>query len=165
MFPGQTDTHTHTEPTAVANPRLCKRTHDIFDGTAWSIIQPAIIRHSAGSRLGQMPAERQRNSINRICWVGRNSIAGVILDSTWLQIVYWAVHLDWKLQNNHEKCSISQKKQFYRILLLGNLEELAKNRQVGIICHINLKRNQESGNRQQTNRQTDKVLYPSSTSR
>ena len=45
--------------------------------------------------------------------------------------VYGAVHLDWNLQNNREKRSISRKKQFYRILLVGNLEKLAKNRQVG----------------------------------
>ena len=50
-------------------------------------------------------------------------------------VVYRAVHLDWKLQNNHEKRSISRKK-FYGILLVGNLEKVAKNRQVGIICHI-----------------------------
>ena len=65
--------------------------------------------------------------------------------------------MDWKLQNNREKRSISRKKQFYRILLVGNLEKLAKNRQVCLNCHINVKRNQETGNRQtdkQTNRQT-----------
>ena len=39
-------------------------------------------------------------------------------------------------------------KQFYRILLVRNLEKLAKNRQVGIICHVNVKRNQETGNKQ-----------------
>ena len=61
--------------------------------------------------------------------------------------------MDWNLQNNREKRPISRKKQFYRILLVGNLEKLAKNRQVGIICHINVKRNQETGNRQ-TDRQT-----------
>ena len=69
--------------------------------------------------------------------------------------------MDWKLQNNREKRSISRKKQFYRILLVGNLENLAKNRQVCLLvsCHINVKRNQETGNRQtdkQTNRQTDR---------
>ena len=63
--------------------------------------------------------------------------------------------MDWKLQNNREKRSISRKKQFYRILLVGNLENLAKNRQVCLSCHINVKRNQETGNRQ-TNRQTDR---------
>ena len=61
--------------------------------------------------------------------------------------------MDRNLQNNREKRSISRKKQFYRILLVGNLEKLAKNRQVGIICHINVKRNQETGNRQ-TDKQT-----------
>ena len=65
------------------------------------------------------------------------------------------VHLNWNLQNNREKRSISRKKQFYRILLVGNLEKLAKNRQVGLICHINVKRNQETGNRQ-TDKQTDR---------
>ena len=67
--------------------------------------------------------------------------------------------MDWKLQNNREKRSISRKKQFYRILLVGNLEKLAKNRQVCLSCHINVRRNQETGNRQtdkQTNRQTDR---------
>ena len=39
----------------------------------------------------------------------------------------------WKLQNNHEKCSISRTKQFYRNLLVENLEKLAKNKQVGLI--------------------------------
>ena len=63
--------------------------------------------------------------------------------------------MDWKLQNNREKRSISRKKQFYRIMLVGNLENLAKNRQVCLICHINVKRNQETGNR---NRQTDQVI-------
>ena len=61
--------------------------------------------------------------------------------------------MDCKLQNNREKRSISRKKQLCRILLVGNLEKLAKNRQVGIICHVNVKRKQEAGNRQ-TNRQT-----------
>ena len=65
--------------------------------------------------------------------------------------------MDWKLQNNLEKLSIARTKQFYRILLVGNLEKLAKNRQVCLICHINVKRNQETGNRQ-TDKQTDKVL-------
>ena len=36
-----------------------------------------------------------------------------------------------------------------------NLEKLAKNTQVSVICHINVKRSQETGNRQ-TDRQTDK---------
>ena len=63
--------------------------------------------------------------------------------------------MDWKLRNNREKRSISRKKQFYRILLVGILEKLAKNRQVGIICHVNVKRNQETGNKQ-TDRQTDR---------
>ena len=61
--------------------------------------------------------------------------------------------MDWKLLNNHEKHSISRTKQFYRNLLVGNLEKLAKNTQVSIICHINVKRSQETGNRQ-TDRQT-----------
>ena len=61
--------------------------------------------------------------------------------------------MDWKLQNNREKLSISRTKQFYRNLLVGNLEKLAKNRQVGLICHVNVKRNQETGNKR-TNRQT-----------
>ena len=61
--------------------------------------------------------------------------------------------MDWKLQNNHEKRCISRTKQFYRNLLVGNLEKLAKNRQVCLICHINVKRNQETGNRQ-TDKQT-----------
>ena len=65
-----------------------------------------------------------------------------------------AVHLDWKLQNNREKRSISRKKLFHRILIVGNLENLAKNWQVGIICRINVKRKQETGNRQ-TDRQTE----------
>ena len=65
--------------------------------------------------------------------------------------------MDWKLQNNREKLSISRTKQFYRNLLVGNLEKLAKNRQVRLICHINVKTNKETGNRQ-TNKQTDKVL-------
>ena len=51
--------------------------------------------------------------------------------------------MDWKLQNSHEQRSISQTKPFYRNLLVG---KLAKNRQVGLICHINVKRNQETGN-------------------
>ena len=33
--------------------------------------------------------------------------------------------MDWKLQHNHEKRSISRTKQFYRNLLVGNLEKLA----------------------------------------
>ena len=49
--------------------------------------------------------------------------------------------MDWKLQNNREKLSISRTKQFYRNLLVGNLEKLAKNRQVGRLV---------------TNRQTDR---------
>ena len=31
------------------------------------------------------------------------------------------------------------KKQFYRILIVGNLEKLAKNRYLSIICHIDVK--------------------------
>ena len=61
--------------------------------------------------------------------------------------------MDWKEQNSHEQCSISQTKQFYQNLSVGNLGKLAKNRKVGLICHINTKRNQETGNKQ-----TDKVL-------
>ena len=68
--------------------------------------------------------------------------------------IYGTVHMDWKLQNNREKRSISRKKPFHRILIVANLENLAKNRQVGIICRINVKREQETGNRQ-TNRQTE----------
>ena len=56
-----------------------------------------------------------------------------------------------------EKRSISRMKEFYRNPLVGNLENLAKNMQVGILCHINLKKSQEIGNRQ-TDKQTDKVL-------
>ena len=63
-------------------------------------------------------------------------------------IVYRTVHLDWKLQNNREKRSISRTKEFYRNPLVGNLENLAKITQVGIFCHINLKRSQEVGNKQ-----------------
>ena len=44
-------------------------------------------------------------------------------------------------------------KEFYRNSLVGNLENLAKIMQVGIFCHINLKRSQEIGNKQ-TNRQS-----------
>ena len=65
--------------------------------------------------------------------------------------------MDWKLQNNREKRRKKRTKPFYRNLLVGNLEKLAKNRHVGLICHINVKRNQETGNRQtdrQINRQT-----------
>ena len=65
--------------------------------------------------------------------------------------------MDWKLQNNLEKRSISRAKQFYRNLLVGNLDKLAKNRQVCLIRHINMKINQETGNRQ-ANKQTDKIL-------
>ena len=65
--------------------------------------------------------------------------------------------MDWKLQNNHEKCCITRTKQFNRNLLVGNLEKLAKNRQVCRICHVNVKRNQETGNKQ-TDKHTDKVL-------
>ena len=61
--------------------------------------------------------------------------------------------MDWKLQDNHEKRRKNRTKEFYRNLLVGNLEKLAKNRQVCLICHINVKRNQETGNRQ-TNKQT-----------
>ena len=61
--------------------------------------------------------------------------------------------MDWKLQNSHEKRSISQTKPFSRNLLVGNLGKLAKNTQVSLICHMNVKRNQEAGNKQ-----TDKVL-------
>ena len=77
-------------------------------------------------------------------------------------IVYRTVHLDWKLQNNREKRSISRTKEFYRNPLVGNLGNLAKVMQVGIFCHINLKRSQEIGNARRlvTNRQTDKVLTP-----
>ena len=56
--------------------------------------------------------------------------------------------MDWKLQNSHKQRFISQTKQFYRNLLVGNLGKVAKNRQVGLICHINAKRNQETGNKQ-----------------
>ena len=63
--------------------------------------------------------------------------------------------MDRKLQNNHEKRYISRNKQFYRNLIVGNLEKLAKNTQVCLICHINVKRSQETGNRQ-TDRQTNK---------
>ena len=59
----------------------------------------------------------------------------------------------WKLQNNHEKRRKKRTKQFYRNLIVGNLEKLAKNRQVCLICHINVNRNQETGNRQ-TDKQT-----------
>ena len=62
--------------------------------------------------------------------------------------------MDWKVQNSHEQRSISRTKQFYRNLLVGNLGKLAKKRQVGIFCHINVKRNQETG--KQTDRQTDR---------
>ena len=58
--------------------------------------------------------------------------------------------MDWKLQNNHEKRRKNRMKQLYRNLLVGNLEKLAKNRKVCLICHINVKRNQETGNRQST---------------
>ena len=68
--------------------------------------------------------------------------------STWPQVVYGTVHMDWKLQNNHEKCRKNRMKQFYRNLIVGNLEKLAKNRQVCLICHINVNRSQETGNRQ-----------------
>ena len=61
--------------------------------------------------------------------------------------------MDWKLQNSHEQRSISQTKPFSRNLLVGNLGKLAKNRQVGLICHISAKRNQETGNKQ-TDKQT-----------
>ena len=47
-------------------------------------------------------------------------------------------------------------------MIVGNLENLAKNRQAGIICRINVKRKQETGNRQ-TNRQTDKQTHKLST--
>ena len=57
-------------------------------------------------------------------------------------------------QNNHEERRKKLTKQFYRNLLVGNLEKLAKNRQVCLICHINVKRNQETGNRQ-TDKQTE----------
>ena len=56
--------------------------------------------------------------------------------------------MDRKLQNNHEKPEKKQTKQFYRNLIIRNLEKLAKNRQVCLICHINVKRNLETGNRQ-----------------
>ena len=72
-------------------------------------------------------------------------------------IVYRTVHLDWKLQNNHEKRSISRTKEFYRNPLVGNLENLAKSMQVGIFCHMNLKRSQEIGNKQ-TNKQSTITL-------
>ena len=62
--------------------------------------------------------------------------------------------MDWKLQNNREKRSISRKK---RILLVGNLKNLAKNRQVCLSCHINVKRNQETGN-SQTDKQSTVTL-------
>ena len=68
-------------------------------------------------------------------------------------IVYRTVHLDWKLQNNREKRSISRTKEFYRNPLVGNLENVAKITQVGIFYHINLKRSQEVGNKQ-TDKQT-----------
>ena len=64
------------------------------------------------------------------------------------QVVYRTVHLDWKLQNNRENHSISRTKEFYRNPLVGNLENLTKIMQVGIFCHINLKRSQEIGNKQ-----------------
>ena len=87
-----------------------------------------------------------------------NGTAGVILHvtviATKVQVIYGTVHLDWKLQNNREKCSMSRKKLFHRILIVGNLENLAKNRQVGIICRINVKRKQETGNKQ-TDRQPE----------
>ena len=44
----------------------------------------------------------------------------------------------WELQNNHEKSCISKKKAFYRI---RNLENLASS-----ICHVNLKRNDQTPN-------------------
>ena len=61
--------------------------------------------------------------------------------------------MDWKLQNNHEKRRKKRTKPFCRNLLVGNLEKLVKNRQVCLICHINVKINQETGNRQ-TDKQT-----------
>ena len=46
-----------------------------------------------------------------------------------------------------------------RNLIFGNLEKLAKNRQVGLICHTNTKRNQETGNTQ-TKQQTEYCKLP-----
>ena len=73
------------------------------------------------------------------------------------QVVYGTVYLDWKLQNNREKQFISRKKQFYRSLLVENLEKLAKNRQVGIICNNNFINVKET-RRLVTNKQTNIVL-------
>ena len=49
--------------------------------------------------------------------------------------------MDWKLQNNHEKRSISRTKQFYRNLLVGNLEKLAKNHTQMWRVYINITKN------------------------
>ena len=105
-----------------------------------------------------MPTDRAERQRDRICWVGRNGIAGVTLHVTVIATSsIRGCSSGLESTNNHEKRSISRKKQSYRILLVGNLEKLAKNRQVGIICHINVKRNQETGNRQ-TNRQSTVTL-------
>ena len=69
--------------------------------------------------------------------------------------------MDWKLHNNHEKRRKNRTKLFYRNLIV---DYLAKNRQVCLICHINVNTNQETGNRQ-TNKQISTVITPSAHAR
>ena len=117
------------------------------------------MRHSAVNLLVAWARHQQNSSAiydrsNLLSWqkwyCGRDTPRDCYSHN--VRVVYRTVHLDWKLQNNREKRSISRTKPFHRILIIGNLENLAKNRQVGIICHINVKRKQETGNRQ-----TDKL--------
>ena len=44
--------------------------------------------------------------------------------------------IDRELQNEREKNDISRLKGLYRILQVGNLEKVAKTRQVGSFCRI-----------------------------
>ena len=140
---------------------VAKNTHDFFEDTARSMTQPAIgiailtCQSLGGHCPDQTPTEpeRQRHSrsaIDRTCWVGRNSTAyaGVSLHVTVI-----ATSSIRSRTGNYKITMKSVRTVIYRNLLVGNLEKLAKNRQVCLICHINVKRNQET-----SNRQTGKVL-------
>ena len=54
-------------------------------------------------------------------------------------IVYEPLIMDRELQNECEKNNISRLKSLYRILRVKNQEKLAKSKQVGSFCRINLK--------------------------
>ena len=57
-----------------------------------------------------------------------------------------ALFMDRELRNEREKNDISWLKNIYGLVQVGNLEKLAKSKQVGSFCHINLKLSQQTVN-------------------